>query len=124
MRISDCSSDVCSSDLQVASLQQDLLYARAETQNVTPRKDKEIADAHAYSSTKFARDILSLADNLGRTLPAPSEEQRADAAIKPLITGLETTEPELLRVFETNGIPRSAANSLPLDPKHHQAFLE
>src|SRR3546814_2558109 len=101
MRISDWSSDVCSSDLtpvddgqasenhgpeaetaeaaapgeneelaqlaeQVASLQQDLLYARAETQNVTRRKDKEIADAHAYASTKFARDLLWVADNLGR----------------------------------------------------------
>src|SRR3546814_20918313 len=53
---------------QVASLQQDLLYARAETQNVTRRKDKEIADAHAYASTKFARDILSVADNLGREI--------------------------------------------------------
>ena len=47
---------------QIAALQQDLLYARAETQNVTRRKDKEIADAHAYASTKFARDILSVAD--------------------------------------------------------------
>src|SRR3546814_7407569 len=45
---------------QVALLQQDLLYARAETQNVTRRKDKEIADAHAYAATKFARDILSV----------------------------------------------------------------
>src|SRR3546814_16391320 len=42
---------------QVAALQQDLLYARAETQNVTRRKDKEIADAHPYASTKFAPDI-------------------------------------------------------------------
>src|SRR3546814_16898094 len=54
---------------QVAALQQDLLYARAETQNVTRRKDTEIADAHAYASTKFARDILSVADNLGRARP-------------------------------------------------------
>src|SRR3546814_4196273 len=110
MRISDCSSDVCSSDLQVASLQQDLLYARAETQNVTRRKDKEIADAHAYASTKFARDILSVADNLGRALAALSEEQRADDAIKPLITGLEATGRELLSVFERNGITRIAAD--------------
>src|SRR3546814_3278127 len=60
---------------QVALLQQDLLYARPETQNVTRRKDKEIADAHAYAATKFARDILSVADNLGRALAAIGEEQ-------------------------------------------------
>ena len=109
---------------QVTALQQDLLYARAETQNVTRRKDKEIADAHAYAATKFARDILSVADNLGRALAALSEEQRADDAIKPLITGLEATERELLSVFERNGITRIAAIGLPLDPNQHQAMLE
>lgn len=109
---------------QVAALQQDLLYARAETQNVTRRKDKEIADAHAYAATKFARDILSVADNLGRALAALTPEQRADDAIKPLITGLEATERELLSVFERNGITRIAAIGLPLDPNQHQAMLE
>ena len=109
---------------QIATLQQDLLYARAETQNVTRRKDKEIADAHAYASTKFARDILSVADNLGRALAALTAEQREDAAIKPLITGLEATERELLGVFERNGITRIAAIGLPLDPNQHQAMLE
>ena len=109
---------------QIAALQQDLLYARAETQNVTRRKDKEIADAHAYASTKFARDILSVADNLGRALAALTPEQREDAAIKPLITGLEATERELLSVFERNGITRIAAIGLPLDPNQHQAMLE
>lgn len=109
---------------QLAALQQDLLYARAETQNVTRRKDKEIADAHAYAATKFARDILSVADNLGRALAALSEEQRADEGIKPLITGLEATERELLSVFERNGITRIAAIGLPLDPNQHQAMLE
>ena len=109
---------------QIAALQQDLLYARAETQNLGRRKEKEIADAHAYASTKFARDILSVADNLGRALAALTEEQRQDAAIKPLITGLEATERELLSVFERNGITRIAAIGLPLDPNQHQAMLE
>lgn len=109
---------------QIAALQQDLLYARAETQNLGRRKEKEIADAHAYASTKFARDILSVADNLGRALAALTAEQREDAAIKPLITGLEATERELLSVFERNGITRIAAIGLPLDPNQHQAMLE
>lgn len=109
---------------QIAALQQDLLYARAETQNVSRRKDKEIADAHAYAATKFARDILSVADNLGRALAALSEEQRADETIKPLLTGIEATERELMSVFERHGITRIAAIGLPLDPNQHQAMLE
>jgi molecular chaperone GrpE len=66
---------------QLAAVQQDVLYARAETQNVRRRAEKDVADAHAYAATKFARDILSVADNLGRALAALSEEQRADDAI-------------------------------------------
>lgn len=109
---------------QLATVQQDLLYARADTQNVRRRADKEIADAHAYAATKFARDILSVADNLGRALAALSDEQRADELIKPLITGLEATERELLSVFERHGITRIAAIGLPLDPNQHQAMVE
>ncbi|MBA3941237.1 MAG: nucleotide exchange factor GrpE [Sphingopyxis sp.] len=109
---------------QIAAVQQDLLYARAETQNVRRRAEKEVADAHAYAATKFARDILSVADNLGRALAALSEEQRADDAIKPLVTGLEATERELMSVFERHGITRIAAIGLPLDPNQHQAMLE
>ncbi|PKP99253.1 MAG: nucleotide exchange factor GrpE [Alphaproteobacteria bacterium HGW-Alphaproteobacteria-13] len=109
---------------QIAALQQDLLYARAETQNVVRRKDKEIADAHAYAATKFARDILSVADNLGRALAAIGEEQRADESFKPFVTGLEATERELMSVFERHGITRIAAIGLPLDPNQHQAMVE
>lgn len=109
---------------QIATLQQDLLYARAETQNVRRRAEKEVADAHAYASTKFARDILSVADNLGRALASLSDEQRADEAIKPLLKGLEATERELMSVFERHGITRIAAIGLPLDPNQHQAMLE
>ena len=67
---------------------------------------------------------MSVADNLGRALAALSDEQRASDAIKPLITGLEATERELLSVFERNGITRIAAIGLPLDPNQHQAMLE
>lgn len=109
---------------QVAGLQQDLLYARAETQNVSRRKDKEIADAHAYAATKFARDMLSVADNLSRALSTLTEAQRGDEALKPFVTGLEATERELMSVFERHGITRIAAMGLPLDPNQHQAMLE
>ena len=83
---------------QIAALQQDLLYARAETQNVTRRKDKEIADAHAYAATKFARDILSVADNLGRALAALSDEQRK-AILSDNVAGLYDIDTSRLPVL-------------------------
>ena len=55
-------------DLEQAK--QETLYAKAETQNVRRRMEKDIADARAYAATGFARDILSVNDNLVRAIDA------------------------------------------------------
>ena len=109
---------------QIAALQQDILYAQAETQNVRRRAEKEVADAHTYAVTKFARDILSVGDNLTRALAAIPAAAREDDGMKGLVAGLEATERELMNVFERHGITRIAAIGLPLDPNQHQAMVE
>ena len=75
-------------------------------------------------SPGFARDVLSVADNLERGLSAIPEELRGDDRLKGLIIGLEATKRELDAVFQRNGITRIAAMGLPLDPNQHQAMLE
>jgi molecular chaperone GrpE len=113
--------------LMVAELEearQQILYAQAETQNVRRRLEKDAQDARAYAATGFARDILSVADNLSRALDAIPEAMREDEANKPLVTGLEATQRELMSVFERNGIKRIASMGLPLDPNQHQAMIE
>lgn len=109
---------------QLATAQQDILYAQAETQNVRRRAEREVSDAHAYAATKFARDVLSVADNISRALAVMPASAREDEAWKPLLTGLEATERELASVFERNGIVRIAAMGAPLDPNLHQAMME
>ena len=101
-----------------------MLYAKAETQNVRRRLEKDIADAKAYGATGFARDILSVADNLARALEAIPDSMREDDATKGLVMGLEATGRELDKVFAQHGISRIAAVGLPLDPNQHQAMLE
>src|ERR1700761_2920484 len=63
---------------ELADAKQASLYAQAEIQNVRRRAEKETADARAYATTNFARDILSVADNLERALAAIPAELRAD----------------------------------------------
>ena len=109
-------------DLEAAK--QDVLYAKAETQNVRRRMEKDVADARAYAATGFARDILSVSDNLARALAAIPEELRGDEKMKGLVAGLEATSRELDKVFGQHGITRIAAMGLPLDPNQHQAMLE
>ena len=110
------------SDLEAAK--QEVLYAKAEAQNVRRRAEKDVADARAYAATGFARDILSVSDNLERALSAIPEDMREDDKLKGLVAGLEATKREIEKVFSQHGISRIAAVGLPLDPNQHQAMLE
>jgi molecular chaperone GrpE len=103
---------------------QEVLYAKAETQNVRRRLEKEKADASAYAATGFARDLLSVSDNLARALSAVTPELREDELAKIFIAGIEATQRELDKAFAANSINRIAAIGLPLDPHQHQAMLE
>jgi molecular chaperone GrpE len=109
---------------ELATAKQEVLYARAETQNVRRRLEKDIADTRAYAATGFARDILSVSDNLSRALSAIPAEMREDEKLKGLVTGIEATGREIDKVFASHGISRIAAMGLPLDPNQHQAMIE
>ncbi|MEQ8411957.1 MAG: nucleotide exchange factor GrpE [Erythrobacter sp.] len=110
------------SDLEAAK--QDVLYAKADTQNVRRRMEKDIQDARNYAATGFARDILSVADNLARAIEAIPESLREDDKMKGLVIGIEATQREMEKVFKSHGIERIAAVGLPLDPNQHQAMME
>ena len=110
------------SDLDAAK--QDVLYARAETQNVRRRLEKDVQDARAYAATGFARDILSVSDNLARALDHVPAALREDEQAKRFIDGIEATMREIEKVFAQHGITRIAAKGMPLDPNQHQAMME
>ena len=116
------SLDLLRGDLEKA--QQEMLYAKAEVQNVRRRMEKDIQDARAYAATGFARDILSVADNLARALDHVPPEMREDDKLKNFLAGIEATQRELDKVFGLHGITRIASQGLPLDPNQHQAMLE
>jgi molecular chaperone GrpE len=109
---------------ELAEARQQVLYAQAEVQNVRRRAEKAAADARTYAATAFARDILSVADNLSRGLQAIPEELRGDEKFKGLVVGLEATGRELENVFQRHGITKITALGEPLDPNRHQAMLE
>lgn len=109
-------------DLEAA--RQEVLYARAETQNVRRRLEKDIQDARTYAATGFARDVLSVADNLSRAIDSVPQDLREDDKFKGLVTGIEATMRELEKVFAQHGVSRIAAMGLPLDPNQHQAMME
>ncbi|MES2057023.1 MAG: nucleotide exchange factor GrpE [Pseudomonadota bacterium] len=111
-------------EAELAEAKSALLYAHAEAQNVRRRAEKEAVDARAYAATAFARDLLSVADNLSRGLDAIPAELRDDEKMKGLVAGLEATGRELDSVFQRHGITRMTVMGETLDPNRHQAMFE
>jgi molecular chaperone GrpE len=111
-------------EAELAEAKQAILYAQAETQNVRRRMEKDVQDARAYAATNFARDVLSVVDNLSRALETIPQELRDDDKFKGLVVGLEATGRELDKVFERNGITRIVSVGEKLNPNKHQAMIE
>ena len=109
---------------ELEEVRQHVLYAQAETQNVRRRLEQEKINAANYAATAFARDMLSVKDNLERALAAIPDELRGDERIKPLVAGIEVTGRELESVFQRHGISRVEAMGRKLDPHLHQAMIE
>ena len=95
------------------------LRMAAEAENTRRRLERDKADAVQYAAAAFARDMLSVADNLARALQALPE-----GAADSLRTGIEATQRELVAIFERHGIRRVPAVGLPLDPNTHEAMVE
>jgi molecular chaperone GrpE len=109
---------------ELEEVRQHVLYAQAETHNVRRRLEQEKLTAATYAATGFARDMLSVKDNLDRALAAVPEELRQNDKLKALLTGIEATSRELDSVFARNGVTRVEAMGKPLDPNRHQAMVE
>ncbi|HEX2526688.1 MAG TPA: nucleotide exchange factor GrpE [Geminicoccus sp.] len=110
---------------EVADLKDKLLRALADVENTRRQKEREVDEARRYAVTRFARDLLDVADNLRRALAVPAAAAEENPALKSLLTGVEMTERSLLSAFERHQIKRiEPAVGEKLDPNRHQAMFE
>ena len=107
------------------SLKDARLRALAEAENIRRRAEKEKADASQYAVTKFARDMVGIADNFARALaavPAPVRDA-ADPQLKAVLDGVEATDRQLIQTLERYGV-KAVDVSGKFDPNVHQAIAE
>lgn len=111
---------------EAAELKDKLLRTLADMENLRRRTEREVADARQYGMAAFARDVLTVADNMQRALTALDEElrEKADASVKALLDGVELTERELLNVLEKHGVKKLDPLGAKFDPNLHQAMYE
>ena len=113
-------------ETQLAEMRDKMLRAMAETENTRRRAEREKQDASQYAIARFARDMLSIADNFGRALAAAPKEllETADPQIKAVIDGVEVTERQLLATMERYGVKLIDTTDAKFDPNLHQAIAE
>ena len=85
------------------SLQDKYKRALAETENVRMRFTKQLNDTKLYSISGFCKDLLEVADILGRATSSVPQEalegSDANAHLKSLYEGLVMTESQLQKVL-------------------------
>ena len=111
---------------EAADARDKMLRTLAEMENLRKRTQKEVADARVYGVSKFAGDIVDIADNLQRAIDAVPADAKAsaDPGLKSLIEGVEITERSLLSALEKHGVKKIDPTGEKFDPNFHQAMYE
>jgi molecular chaperone GrpE len=115
---------ISAAEQEIAELKDRLLRALAENENLIRRGRREREDATKYATANFARDVLTVSDNLRRALDAAPESLTGNEDAKVFLDGVEMTERELLSAMERHGITRIAPMGKKFDHNEHEALFE
>jgi molecular chaperone GrpE len=123
-KVDEAALEVARLEGEVKNLNDKVLRAMAEMENVRRRAEREVNDARAYSITGFAREMLTVQDNLRRALAHLPKEMKEDDAYKAFVEGVEVTQRELLNIFDRHGIKLVSPKGEEFDHNLHQAMFE
>lgn len=112
-------------EAEIEQLKDKFIRAHAEMENLRKRTEREKADTSKYAISKFAGDVLAVADNLQRALAAFAQSgTEPDPQTKTLIEGIELTDSELNKALDRHGVRKIEALGTTFDPNFHQAVME
>ena len=111
-------------EAEIVELNDRLLRSLAETENVRRRGQRDREETTKFAITGFARDILSVADNLRRALETVPEDAGDNEALSSLVGGIELTERELAAIFQRHGVEKIDPAGEKFDHNLHEAMFE
>lgn len=111
---------------EIGELKDRALRAMADADNAQKRATRDVAESRKYGATGLARDIVTVADNLGRALQAvPQVTQEEDENLYNLRTGVDMTLNEMLQALERHGVQKvTPETGERFDHNRHQAMFE
>ena len=121
----DAAARIAALEGQVAELNDKLLRALAEAENVRRRAQRDKEDTAKYGIKNFAEGMLGVADNLGRAMASIDVDARAkDSNLENLFVGVEMVQKDLMSTFERYGVTPIKALGAKFDPMLHEAMYE
>ncbi|MBU2533868.1 MAG: nucleotide exchange factor GrpE, partial [Alphaproteobacteria bacterium] len=118
-------AQLAAAEAEAADWKDKYIRAQAEMDNLRKRTEREKADTSKYAISRFAGDMLAVADNLQRALAAFGQSgSEPDPHTKTLVEGIELTESELSKALDRHGVRRIDALGVIFDPNYHQAVME
>jgi molecular chaperone GrpE len=106
------------------SLRDRLLRALADAENTRRRAERFADDARQYAIANFAREMLSVADNLRRAIAAAESRPAGSNSDAGLLEGVRSTERMLMQALERFGVSKMDALGKPFEPSLHEAVME
>ena len=124
--IAEALKQVAELDKKLAEANDKMLRALAEAENTRRRAERERQDTAKFSNTNFAKDLLTVADNLRRALETIEGQDaiQSNELIKVIYEGVASTERELLRAFTKHGITKIEPLDKHFDPNFHEVIFE
>jgi len=116
--------DVAALREENASLQDRLLRALADAENVRRRGDRAAQDARNFAVADLSRELLTVVDNLRRAIAAADDPNVDSTGSGPLLEGIKAIERSLMTTLERFGVRRIEARGTPFDPSRHEAIME
>ena len=111
---------------KITELEDKLARTFAEMENQRRRFEKEKQDAFEYGGYSFAKEALSLIDNLERSknVLENDDKLKETEALKKILDHLNVIKKDLITIFEKNDIKPIDSLNKKLDPNFHQAMIE
>jgi molecular chaperone GrpE len=106
------------------SLHDRLLRALADAENVRRQCDRTITEARQYSIAEFGRELLSVVDNLQRTIDAVEKGSLTSVENAALLEGVQATLRAFRQTLERFGVRPIDAQGKPFNPNFHEAVME
>tara|TARA_B100000029_G_scaffold446183_1_gene467152 strand:- start:388 stop:993 length:606 start_codon:yes stop_codon:yes gene_type:complete len=107
-------------------IEEKLLRTMAEMENQRRRFEKERQDAFEFGGYNFAKESLSLLDNIDRAINSfkSDENLKDNKDLNKIIDGIEIVKKDLISIFKKNGVEPIDCMKKKFDPNFHQAMLE